>query len=173
MELALRGLGVVPFVDNGSGITPANFQDRCCGFFGMSFAPDICHGWVSANPSLFGKESPCSSAAAAYLAIDAPLKPIPVGVPNIDLTAPSLETPVETVDELIARNAQMNAEQYRAFIAARAAAANALGADECGAFTKWNETKQTCEFTLATPGSVVGLMVGAVVILGLLSYLKR
>lgn len=100
-------------------------------------------------------------------------KPLPVGVPNIDLTAPSIDTPVETVDDLIARNAQANADQYRRFIEGQAAANNALGSDACGAFTQWNATKQVCEFTLGSPGSVVGLIVGGIVILSLLSYLKR
>jgi hypothetical protein len=80
---------------------------------------------------------------------------------------------VETVDDLIAANARANAEQYRRFITEQAAINNALGASECGAFTIWNEVNQRCEFSLLTSGSGAGLVIGGIVILALLSYLKR
>lgn len=174
MTIALRGLGAVGYNDTGSGITSQNFQDQCCGWFGLAFASDLCNGWANANKGLFGNyPSPCSAGALANLAIEGPRKPLPVGVPNIDLTVPSVENPAGVTDEMIAAQAKANAEQYARFIAQQAAVNNALGADRCGAFTRWNEDKQECEFSLTSPGGTTGVMLGVIAVLLLLSYLKR
>jgi hypothetical protein len=83
MQLALRGLGLV---DTGGGITPANWESKCCtSWFGLfdSYdhvgANDACEQFYEANSGLFAGQTPCSSTALSALksALTVPVIPPP------------------------------------------------------------------------------------------------
>jgi hypothetical protein len=91
MTVSLRGLGAVslaPYTDTGAGITPENFESRCCGWFGLMFASDACNGWANVNPALFGGYySPCARGALDNMRMRPAVTGVaPVPVPPIDAT---------------------------------------------------------------------------------------
>ncbi len=93
MTVSLRGMGEISlYHDTGFGITPENFESKCCGWFGLSFAPDICHGWANANAQLFGNYySPCARGALRdMLAMRLPVSSMATVPPPLIDTTPGL-----------------------------------------------------------------------------------
>lgn len=65
-------VGPVCWTDTGAGITPRNYQDQCCGFFG-TLKPS-CIQWAYENSDLFKGDAtdPCSSGAGIRLGLNIP-----------------------------------------------------------------------------------------------------
>ena len=168
MEVALRqvGLGIVSYTDTGAGITPDNFESNCCGWFGLTFAPDVCHGFVSQNASLFGGYySPCARGALANLRTPLPVTTMaPVAPPVIDTTpgqppgndvwSPpySEQTPACTGRKVVTEDdakllqlclAQRQAAQQAADVAA---SMRTLAADQCAAIKAECQNRTFAQF---------------------------
>jgi hypothetical protein len=183
--------GAVCWTDTGAGITPANYQDQCCGFFG-SLKPS-CIQWTYENSDLFHGDAtdPCSDGAAVRLKLSIPgclnvIPPLPTAPapPVIDPTTGEALTPSgqpinsaadanAVLDSIIKATSEADKAQIRAWMAAQAKTQCGSQATICGNNTLFRKVSADCtdcafDFSNSTFWlGAIGLVVATIVVVKL------